>query len=100
MLKLMSRVQDLGWHDAQKMKIGTANPKKRIIRKDDDIHLLKGTPLRWRLYLYVRQSDKHIVYVHAVSKNRDEEDPGSYRTARQRYDRRTNGQLVEIKFPD
>lgn len=102
--KHMSRVEELGWDDAQKLAIGAGSKKKkqrkrRIVRKDDVIHLLKCTPLSWRLYLYVKEDEKAIIYVHAVSKQRDEEDPTDAATARQRYDGRTvSCGLEELRF--
>jgi hypothetical protein len=99
MLKLMSRVEELGWKEAQKLRIGGQKAKRRIVKKDDDVYLLKGTPLCWRLYFYVREENKHFVYVHAVCKKRDAEDPGDHETAKQHFDRRANGNLAEIRFP-
>ena len=98
-LKRISRVEDIGWPDAKKLQYGKKG-KKRIVKKDDFIYLLKCHPDCWRLYFYVREKDKHFIYVHAVCKRTDAENPGDAVTARKRYDKRTaGGRLKRIGFP-
>lgn len=100
-LKIMSRVEDLGWPECKKLTIGRKRKKRkqRIVQKDDVIHLLKCTPGCWRFYFYVRENTHHFVYVHGICKQQDAENPGDAITARQRYDARAGGRLRRITFP-
>jgi hypothetical protein len=98
-LRIMSRVEDLGWPEANKLTIGKKERQRRIVTKDDFIDLLKCTPACWRFYFYVRETTRHFVYVHGVCKKQDAEDPGDAVTARQRYDKRASGRLRRITFP-
>jgi hypothetical protein len=100
-LKIIQRVEDLGWPEAEKLTIGKKKKKRtrRIVRKDDVIYLLKCTTSCWRFYFYVRQDTHHFIYVHGVCKKRDAEDPADFVSARQRYDARAAGGLRRITFP-
>jgi phage-related protein len=98
-LKLMSRVEDLGLEDAKKLTVGGERRKRRIVKKEDFIYLLKCTPSCWRLYFYVRETERRFVYVHAVCKKQDAEDPSDLATAKQRYEVRASGRLQPIRFP-
>jgi hypothetical protein len=98
-LRIMSRVEDLGWPEAQKLTVGKKERKQRIVKKDDFIHLLKCTPPCWRFYFYVHEPTSRFVYVHGVCKKQDSENPGDAVTARQRYDKRASGGLRRIAFP-
>ena len=69
----MAIVEELGWPAAQMLRYGKKG-KKRIVKKDDAIYLLKCAPHCWRLYFYVRPESKGFVYVHAVCKKQDAED--------------------------
>lgn len=96
-LKRISRVEDLGWPDAKKLQYGKKG-KKRIVKKDDVVYLLKCHPDCWRLYFYVKE--QHFIYVHAVCKRTNAENPEDAVTARKRYDKRTaGGRLRRIEFP-
>ncbi len=49
-----------------------------IVKKDDRIWLLKCKPSCWRLYFYVfykQMLRKQIIYVYAVCKKKNREDP-------------------------
>jgi phage-related protein len=95
----MSMVEEVGWPKALDLRFGLGKKRKRrIVKKDDFIYILKCTPDCWRLYFYVDLERKYFVYVHAVCKKQDEEDPADVGTARQRYDERTAGGLEEISF--
>lgn len=82
-LTKMLKAQEIGWpaaRSAMKDDIG----RRLIAKKDDDIWLLKCKPSCWRLYFYVweKEDDKRLIYVHAVCKQTDEEDPADLTTAR------------------
>lgn len=98
-LKLLSRVEDLGWPEATALTVGKKERQRRIVRKDEFINLLKCTPTCWRFYFYVHQENRYFVYVHGVCKKQDAEDQGHAITARQRYDTRATGHLRQIAFP-
>ena len=75
--------------------------KRRIVKKNDVIWLLKCSPKCWRLYFYVIPSEKYIVYVHAVCKKRDKEDPGEAVTAENIHDDIQAGRsaITSFRFP-
>ena len=76
-------VQELGWPEAKRqLKDGDGHPL--IVKKDDLIWLLKCKPSCWRLYFYVQKTDteKRFIYVHAVCKKTDRENPGDADYAR------------------
>ena len=100
----MQKVQEVGWPDAAQVlffSVGTRR-KKRIVKKDDVIWELKCTPNCWRLYFYVSEQPKHIVYVHAVCKKTDAEDPRDAASARQQYDCVSAGRCTTrpFRFPN
>ena len=74
-----------------------------IVKKDDHIWLLKCKPACWRLYFYVwtNEKSKRIIYVHAVCKKTDEEDPSDAREARRVFDGiRPGGSAIRLfEFP-
>ena len=70
-IKAMRMVLAHGWPDASKDYIYEG--RRRVVRKDSGIWLLKCMPHCWRLYFYVRTESKQIVYVHAVCKKKDDE---------------------------
>ncbi len=93
----MAIVEELGWPAAQMLRYGKKG-KKRIVKKDDAIYLLKCAPHCWRLYFYVRPESKGFVYVHAVCKKQDAEDAADTTVARKRFDQRADGALERIYF--
>jgi hypothetical protein len=69
-------VQELGWPEARR-SLKDDHGKPLIVRKDEPIWLLKCKPSCWRLYFYVWEKGeiKRIIYVHAVCKKTNKEDP-------------------------
>ncbi len=94
----MSRVEDLGWPEANKLTIGKKERQRRIVTKDDFIDLLKCTPACWRFYFYVRETTRHFVYVHGVCKKKSQGSCDAV-TARQRSDKRASGRLSRTRSP-
>jgi hypothetical protein len=95
----MRLVQDLGWPQAKHhLKDDRGNP--RIVKKDDVIWLLKCKPKCWRIYFYVseRDGEKRIIYVLAVCKKRDREDPKDAIKARRVADGIQTGDSAIIAF--
>ena len=96
----MSVVDELGWPTAMLTLHYGPKHKKRIVKKDDAIYLLKCWPDCWRLYFYVRQDKRYFVYVHAVCKQQDEEDPADAEHARRIYDQRARSAgLWPVQYP-
>jgi hypothetical protein len=98
----MRMVQDLGWPEAKRVfKDDRGRP--RIVKKDEVIWLLKCKPSCWRLYFYVFSNHivKQIIYLNAVCKKEDEEDPQSLVEARRLYDGiRPGGSGISVfEFP-
>ena len=98
----MRMVQDLGWPEARRqLKDDHGHPL--IVRKDDVIWLLKCKPGCWRLYFYVWENDeqKRLIYVHAVCKKTDKEDPSDASEARRVADeiRPGGSAITPFEFP-
>jgi hypothetical protein len=79
----MQLIQTLGWEEARRT-LKDDKGRKVIVKKDDLIWLVKCKPSCWRLYCYVYENGEthQIIYVHAVCKKKDDEDPGDLTTAR------------------
>ena len=77
----MRMVQEIGW-PAAKQQLKDDFNHHLIVRKDEVIWLLKCKPKCWRLYFYVWETGKGIVYVHATCKQQDKEDPNDETKAR------------------
>ncbi len=99
-IKKIFMVQEAGWPEALKLHFG-AKGKHRIVKKDDVIWLLKCTPSCWRLYFYIYKNKKWIIYVHAVCKKKDKEDPNDAIQARNIYNGIAGGAsgIAEFPFP-
>ena len=98
----ISLVEEVGWPKARQVLHYGPGHKKRIAKKDDVIWLLKCWKSCWRLYFYVIPSEKkYIVYVHAVCKKKNQEDPGEAVTARKVYDGIQVGRsaITPFQFP-
>jgi hypothetical protein len=83
----MRMVQTIGWPEAKRvLKDDHGHPL--VVKKDDVIWLLKCKPHCWRLYFYVYESAKQkaIIYLLAICKKGDEEDPADVTEARRIYD--------------
>lgn len=94
-------VQDLGWPEARRgLKDGKGSPL--VVQKDKVIWLLKCKPSCWRLYFCVFEKEKRIVYVYAVCKQKDKEDPADYKKARRLADNLFNGRsgITPFEFFD
>lgn len=95
-------VQEIGWPEA-KRRLKDNNGHPLVVKKDDVIWLLKCKPSCWRLYFYVYQNGnvKRIIYLHAVCKKADKEDPGDAIEARRIADRiRPGGSgITAFEFP-
>ena len=96
----MRMLQDLGWPQA-KREFKDDQGRSRIVKKDDLIWLLKCKPSCWRLYFYVNQKGKQIIYVHAVCKKQDKEDEADAREARRVADgiRPGGSAITPFEFP-
>ena len=96
----MRLVQEIGWPEA-KRRLKDDHGHPLIVKKDGVIWLLKCKPTCWRLYFYVYENDKRIIYVHAVCKKADREDPGDAIEARRIADEiRPGGSAITIfEFP-
>lgn len=81
----MQNVQELGWPEA-KRRLRDNEGRPRIVKKDDVIWMLKCNPSCWRLYFYVYEKTKQIVYLHAICKKSQAEDPAGAAEARRLYD--------------
>jgi hypothetical protein len=95
-------VQDIGWPEA-KRRLKDRHGHPLIVKKDDRIWLLKCKPTCWRLYFYVYENgeDKRIIYVHAVCKKADKENPHDAVEARRIADgiRRGGSATTPFEFP-
>jgi hypothetical protein len=94
-------IEQLGWPVAKRSL--KYDGKKVIVKKDDVVWLVKCRPTCWRLYCYVYENGekRYIIYVYAVCKKTDAEDPGSLPAARKLADAvgsRTAG-IQEFHFP-
>src|SRR5260370_2007918 len=83
----MRMVQDLGWPAAKRV-LTDDHGHPLIVKKDEVVWLLKCKPSCWRLYFYVWKNgkDKRIIYLHAVCKKKDAEDPYDAAEARKIHD--------------
>ena len=98
----MRMLQDLGWPEAKRcFQDNCGHPL--IVKKDDPIWLLKCKPSCWRLYFYVWKNDneRRIIYVHAICKQSDKEDPRDASKARRIYDKIRGGgsAITPFEFP-
>src|SRR5260370_25074200 len=66
----MRMVQELGWPQAKRC-LRDDKGQALIAKKDNVVWLLKCKPKCWRLYFYVQEKEKRIIYVHAVCKKTD-----------------------------
>jgi hypothetical protein len=87
----MRNVQTLGWPEAKRvLKDDYGHPL--VVPKDEVIWLLKCKPSCWRLYFCVwkggkeNEKEKRIIYLYAVCKKQDDEDPADAIEARRVYD--------------
>lgn len=87
----MRMVQSLGWPRAKRvLKDDYGHPL--VVKKDEVVWLLKCKPSCWRLYFYVYENkrkngkEKRIIYLHAVCKQQDTEDPSDATEARRVHD--------------
>jgi hypothetical protein len=93
----MRMVQELGWPEAkQSLKDDEGRP--RIVRKDDVIWMLKCKPSCWRLYFYVYKKTKQIVYLLAICKKAQAEDPADAAEARRLHDSIGQGRSAATPF--
>jgi hypothetical protein len=99
-------LQALGFPEARRVfKDGRGHPL--VVKKDEAIWLLKCKPSCWRLYFYVWESEKEnekekrIIYVHAVCKKRDGEDPHAAAKARRIFEGIHPGgsRITTFQFP-
>jgi hypothetical protein len=95
-------VQELGWPSAKRcLKDDHGHPL--VVKKDSVIWLLKCKPTCWRLYFCVHENgnDKRIIYVHAVCKKTDKEDPSDAVKARRIADglRPGGSAVTPFEFP-
>jgi hypothetical protein len=79
----MRLFQEIGWPEAR-MALRDSQGHPLIAKKADPIWLLKCKPSCWRLYFYVlhHEKEKWIIYVHAICKKADKENPQDAREAR------------------
>ena len=101
----MRMLQDLGWPEARRT-LKDDQGRSRIVKKNSDIWLLKCKPSCWRLYFYVcdeqqQQEGKRIIFVHAVCKKKDKEDPREAKEAeRIAHQIRSGGSRITLfEFP-
>jgi hypothetical protein len=104
---LMWLVQYHGWPEARR-QLRDSDGRNRIVLAGDRsgarIWLLKAKPSCWRLYFYVYEQTKQILYLHATCKKQDAQDDAAEARARRiltgvggsgsRYG------AVEFDFPD
>lgn len=97
----MRLLQEIGWPAAKRF-LKDSNGRPLIVKKDEVIWLLKCKPSCWRLYFYVWEEKKFIIYVHAVCKKADSEDPAEAIEARRVADRiRPGGSgITPFEFPN
>jgi hypothetical protein len=96
----MRQIQEIGWPEAR-LRLKDNYGHRLIVKKDEIIWLLKCKPTCWRLYFYVREKEKRIIYVHAVCKKKDKEHPRDAIEARRVADEiRPGGSAITIfEFP-
>ena len=90
----MRMVQALGWPEAKRV-LKDDQGRPLVVKKDDVIWLLKCKPSCWRLYFYV--NTQRIVYLLAVCKKNDKEDPKNAVEARRIYEGRSG--ITAFEFP-
>jgi hypothetical protein len=74
----------MGFEEA-KTKLKVKNGKRAVVRPDKlepEIWELKTTPHSWRFYFHPAQTEKFIIYTHAVYKTQQHQDPDDVVTAR------------------
>lgn len=105
-LGLMWTLQFHGWPRARQV-MKDERGKLRIVLSDDEngkrIWILKAKPTCWRLYFYVYEEKKHILYLHAVCKKKDEQDPSETTRARRIFTRvggASGSGSIKFDFPD
>jgi hypothetical protein len=98
-------VEEIGWPMAKSL-LKDDHGHRLIVKKDAVIWLLKCKPTCWRLYFYVYEKeedhkDKRLIYVHAVCKKSDTEDPGDAIEARHVADeiRPGGSAITPFQFP-
>lgn len=98
----MRMVQEIGWPEA-KRRLKDDQGRPLVAKKDEVVWLLKCKPTCWRLYFRVYQNgkNKRLVYLHAVCKKSDKEDPGEAAEARRIADRISPGGsgITAFEFP-
>lgn len=98
----MLSVEDRGWPAARRDLKDDLN-RRRIVRKDDVVWMLKCTPNPWRLYFYVwdKTEPGKIIYLHAIWKKQDEEDASDALHARSVYEnhRASGSRIWACDFP-
>jgi hypothetical protein len=79
----MRMLHEISWPEARDA-LKDDQGHRLIVSKDDRIWLLKCKPSCWRLYFYVSENatTTRIVYVHAVCKKRNRENPSDATHAR------------------
>lgn len=77
----MRIIDNIGWAQAIRV-MKDSSGSKVIVKKEDSVWLVKCKPSCWRLYCYVLQKEKWIIYVYAVCKKQTEEDSASLRAAK------------------
>lgn len=99
-IQKMRMLQELGLKEAQ-AALKDKNGKKLVVKKDGRIWLLKCKPSCWRLYFYADENVKQIVYVYAVCKKQNKEDPADEKKAQRVADRiRPGGSgITAFQFP-
>jgi hypothetical protein len=99
----MRLIQALGWEEARR-KLKDERGRKVIVKKDDLVWLVKCKPSCWRLYCYAyeKQQTRQIIYLHAICKKQDGEDPNDLKTARRTADEIRSGTrgIASFRFPN
>jgi hypothetical protein len=98
----MRMVQEIGWPEAKRV-LADDYGHPLIVKKDEFVWLLKCKPSCWRLYFYVWENgkEKRIIYLHAVCKKQQAEDPREAAHARTVHDgiRRCGSGITLFEFP-
>jgi hypothetical protein len=99
----MRLIETLGWEEARRT-LKDKRGRKLIVKKDNLVWLVKCKPSCWRLYCYVyeKRQTRQIIYVHAVCKKQDAEDPSDLKTARRIADEIGSGArgIASFQFPN
>src|SRR3954447_25766874 len=98
----MRMVQEIGWPEARR-RLKDDQGRPLVVKKDDVIWLLKCKPTCWRLYFYAYENgkDKRLIYLHAICKKADKEDPWDAFQARRVFDeiRPGGSAITPFEFP-